>query len=104
MTLQLRPPRVHVPRVQIPAPRVSREELDVAVKTAQSYLPPTREIAYYGGLALMAVFDLIEWPVAAAMGLGTVILRTRRDDEASRSARARPARTAGQREKRTAAE
>jgi hypothetical protein len=39
------------------------------------YLPPPERLAFYGGLGLAAVLGAIDWPVATAIGLGTMIAR-----------------------------
>jgi hypothetical protein len=39
------------------------------------YLPPPERLAFYGGLGLAATLGAIDWPVAAAVGLGTIIAR-----------------------------
>ncbi|SEG14090.1 hypothetical protein SAMN04489712_103366 [Thermomonospora echinospora] len=36
-------------------------------------LPPPERLAFYGGLGAMAAFNVISWPVAAAIGVGTAI-------------------------------
>jgi hypothetical protein len=75
-------------------PQVGGREVGRAVGAARAFLPalPSRErLAYYGGLGALAAFGLLEWPVAAAIGVGTVIaqrsrsgggenLRSRRED------------------------
>jgi hypothetical protein len=77
VTAQFRAPDLHLPQVHVPSPRLSREELGSAVQTARSYLPPPRELAYYGGLAALAAFEVIEWPVAVAIGIGAAVFGRR---------------------------
>ncbi|HEY6595399.1 MAG TPA: hypothetical protein VI011_15075 [Asanoa sp.] len=104
VTAQFRLPRIQTPRTLRPpirtswiraprwsAPRVpSRLEVRAAARGASSFLPPPRRLAYYAGLGALAVLEVIEWPVAAAIGVGTAVaVRTRRDEPAS------AARTAG---------
>lgn len=36
-------------------------------------VPRPEQLAYYGGLALLAVFDLIDWPVAVAVAAGHLL-------------------------------
>ena len=43
------------------------------VDTVRTNLPSREEMAYYGGLGLLAALSVIEWPVAAAIGVGTVV-------------------------------
>lgn len=40
-----------------------------------AYLPPPDRLAFYGGLGLAAVIGAIDWPVATAIGLGTMLAR-----------------------------
>ncbi|MGW0446802.1 hypothetical protein ACWDWV_15720, partial [Streptosporangium sandarakinum] len=85
LTVQLRPPHMHLPHI-------NRQEAGHAVDTARSLLPPPERLVYYGGLGALAVAGLIEWPVAAAIGVGTVIAqRARRERAASPSAPPVPA-------------
>lgn len=58
-----------VPDLQPP----SREELGWVVQTAQSMLPSGRSLLFFGGLAITAIAGIIEWPVAAAIGVGSAL-------------------------------
>ena len=58
-----------VPDLQPP----SREELGWVVHTARSMLPSGRSLLFFGGLAATAVAGIIEWPVAAAIGVGSAL-------------------------------
>ncbi|GAT67339.1 hypothetical protein HS048_23260 [Planomonospora sp. ID91781] len=63
-------------------PRVGGREVGRVVGAARAFLPalpPRERLAYYGGLGALAAFGLIEWPVAAAIGVGTVIARRSRN-------------------------
>lgn len=66
VTVQMRAPRL---------PHVRSRGVGHAVAGARSILPPPERMAYYAGLGALAVFGVIEWPVAAAIGAGTVIVR-----------------------------
>jgi hypothetical protein len=66
MTVQLHRP--HVPRM-IP------HDVDEAVDTVQSTLPPVERLTYYAGLGALAALGIIEWPVAAAIGVGTMLAK-----------------------------
>lgn len=33
-------------------------------------VPPPQQLAYYGGLALLAAFEIIDWPIAIAVAAG----------------------------------
>jgi hypothetical protein len=79
VTAQFRAPQIHLPRVSIPSPPIGRHEVAAAAQVARSYLPPPRQVAYYGGLTLMAALGVLEWPVAAAIGVGTAVMGWHRD-------------------------
>jgi hypothetical protein len=49
------------------------QEMNRAVETVKTFLPPAERIAYYSGLGLLAALGLVEWPVAVAIGAGTVL-------------------------------
>lgn len=36
-------------------------------------IPRPEQLAYYGGLALLAAFELIDWPVAAVIAAGHLL-------------------------------
>jgi hypothetical protein len=46
-----------------------------AGRVVAGYLPPPDRLAFYGGLGLAAVIGAIDWPVAAAIGVGAMIAR-----------------------------
>jgi hypothetical protein len=66
VTAQFRAPDLHLPKPKA-------QEIGAALHTARSFLPPPRQALYYGGLALMAALEVVEWPVAAAIGVGTAL-------------------------------
>lgn len=69
---------------QFRLPTVSRREVTDAAGAVASAAPPPEQLAYYGGLGLLAVLELIDWPVAVAVGAGTVIAqRARRQGQHS---------------------
>lgn len=76
LSIQVRPPDVRLPRVEMP--HVSRQEIGHYADAARTFLPPPDRIAYYGALGALAVFGVVDWPVAAAIGVGTVIAQRRR--------------------------
>lgn len=49
----------------------TRDDLAGAAETVRGYLPSRGMMAFYGGLGVLAAFSAIEWPVAAAIGVGT---------------------------------
>ncbi|MEV6982863.1 hypothetical protein AB0M95_16600 [Sphaerisporangium sp. NPDC051017] len=67
--------RPHMPRMPrlMGGTRRRGQEMNRAMETARTFLPPPERIAYYGGLGLLAAVGLLEWPVAAAIGAGTLI-------------------------------
>jgi hypothetical protein len=97
VTLQFRRPDLHLPRF---GQREAGEAAGAVAATARSLSPA--ELAYYAGLGLLAVVELIEWPVALAVGVGTALARSggdggrdRRQDTAG-SGEARPGGTGPQ--------
>jgi hypothetical protein len=36
-------------------------------------LPPPERLVYYAGLGLLAVFEIVEWPVALMVGTGHML-------------------------------
>jgi hypothetical protein len=100
VTAQLRVPQLRAPHISaphIPAPRirapqlpalprphrpaVGRREIGDAARGAASLLPPPRELVFYTGLGALGALGLVEWPVAAAIGAGTMIARRSARDE-----------------------
>lgn len=75
--------RPHMPRMPR-MPQMKRmtegtmQETARAVETARTFLPPPERMLYYGALGALAVFGLVEWPVAAAIGAGTMIAQRAR--------------------------
>ncbi|MBP2703802.1 hypothetical protein JOL79_08290 [Microbispora sp. RL4-1S] len=76
LKIQVRPPEMHMPHMHMP--RVHRRDVGNAVDIARTFLPPPERIMYYGGLGALAALGLIEWPVAAAIGAGTMIAQRAR--------------------------
>ncbi|SMD24728.1 hypothetical protein [Kibdelosporangium aridum] len=79
VTAQFHAPELHLPHVRVP----DRQEISAALRTVGSYLPSPRKTVYYGGLALMAALELIDWPVAAAVAVGTAVAGTGQTRESS---------------------
>ncbi|GAA0408317.1 hypothetical protein Acor_71920 [Acrocarpospora corrugata] len=63
--------QVHRPHMQLPHP--GKAEAQQAMRTAKSMMPTSERIVYYGGLGALAVLGVIEWPIAAAIGIGTMV-------------------------------
>ncbi|RAU99908.1 hypothetical protein [Mycolicibacter senuensis] len=43
-------------------------------------VPRPEQLAYYGGLALLAAFEIIDWPVAAAVAAGHILANNHRSE------------------------
>lgn len=71
VTATFRKPEITLPPVRVP----NRKDVDAAVQTVQPYLPSPQQAAYYGALAALATVELIEWPVALAIGAGTAVVQ-----------------------------
>jgi hypothetical protein len=89
LRVQVRPPDMHLPHVELP--HLSRRDMGHAVDIARTFLPPPERIMYYGGLGALAAFGLLEWPVAAAIGAGTMIAQRTRSRDQRWSPLSRPA-------------
>jgi hypothetical protein len=61
---------LRMPQVTMRLPKMS---MDDAAKWMRASLPPVEELAYFAGLGLLGVLEVIEWPVVLAVGTGTVI-------------------------------
>jgi hypothetical protein len=71
-TIPVPVPELHTRHVPVP------ETVGQARRTLGRGLPPPERLAFYGALAAGAVFGIIDWPVAAAIGVGTIIARRTR--------------------------
>lgn len=60
--------RIPVPVEGVPGAVVAQTRW--TLRTLRTFLPPTERLLYYGGLGVMAVAGVLEWPVAAAVGAG----------------------------------
>ena len=61
----------HMPGHIVP----TRDDLAGAASTVQQYLPSREMTLWLGGLGTLAAFSVIDWPVAAAIGAGTIIAK-----------------------------
>ena len=50
-------------------------EVANAARTAASFLPDTKRLLYYGALGALVAAEMLEWPVAVAIGVGTEVAR-----------------------------
>jgi hypothetical protein len=55
--------------------RVPEVDVGSAVQAVRSSLSTPQRVVYYGGLVALAAFSVIDWPVAAVIGIGTEIAR-----------------------------
>jgi hypothetical protein len=65
-----KPETLHLPQIRVP----DRQQVLSAAQAVQSYLPSPEQAAYFGGLAALAAFEVLEWPVALAIGAGTALM------------------------------
>lgn len=77
-------PHMKIYKLHVPGPGV--HEVVVAGRSAAAHLPPAERLAFYGGLGAAAVLGVISWPVATAVGLGTVIARRARGADRAKTA------------------
>jgi hypothetical protein len=81
LTIQIRRPELRMPHVEmphvemprVPMPHIGKQEIGHYVDVARTFIPPPERVAYYGALGALAVFGVVDWPVAAAIGAGTII-------------------------------
>src|SRR5689334_18112617 len=53
---------------------IEKDTVEVAVPALGSLrLPPPQALAWLAGLAVLAVLEIVEWPVAVAVGAGHVL-------------------------------
>lgn len=70
---EAKPGHVKLPFVPVQLRAPGRADLDSAAHWASSVLPSGKSLWFLGGLAATAVVGVIEWPVAAAIGVGTAL-------------------------------
>ncbi|GAA5039774.1 hypothetical protein [Thermocatellispora tengchongensis] len=92
VTIRARKPEL--PSVRLPD---VRRELGHAVDIARTFLPPPERMVYYGGLAALAAVGVIDWPVAAAIGVGTIVVQRARQQGGNGESAARGRREAASR-------
>jgi hypothetical protein len=77
---------VHTLHADLPIPYLTPGDIGANARAATSRLPSLpglpspRRLAFYGGLGALAVTGLIDWPVAAAIGVATVVARGRGEE------------------------
>ena len=73
VTAEFHRTQLRLPTWRLPAPRGLGTTAGSAVAKARSLSPA--ELTYYAGLAGLAALELVEWPVALAVGAGTALAR-----------------------------
>ncbi|EQD86203.1 hypothetical protein A8924_4848 [Saccharopolyspora erythraea NRRL 2338] len=53
----------------------TRDELVFVLNIVRGYLPSPRMMVFYGALGALAVLEMVEWPVAAAIVAGAAVAR-----------------------------
>jgi hypothetical protein len=71
------PVPIVIPRLKVYHPPVLGN-IGQAGRSVAGRLPPPGRLAFYGGRGAAAVFGVIGWPVAVAIGAGTAIARRAR--------------------------
>jgi hypothetical protein len=65
-------PGVHLPAMpHVTPPR----QLADGLRMLAGYVPERERLVYYAGLGALAVAEVVEWPVALAIGVGTEVAR-----------------------------
>ncbi|WP_128376321.1 hypothetical protein [Streptomyces cavernae] len=92
---------LHAP---VPLPYLTKGDLTSTARAATARLPgrpQAKDLAFYGGLGAMAVAGALEWPVAAAVGGATWLVRSRRKETREEGAATPAERPAGDTSART---
>ncbi|TDD87939.1 hypothetical protein E1202_15440 [Saccharopolyspora karakumensis] len=61
----------HIPLPEIPG----RNEVASTVTAVRGALPSRNQLLFYSGLTAAAALSVIEWPVAAAIGIGAAVVQ-----------------------------
>ena len=71
---------LHIPGVRAAQKATEKNSVRVELPLIGTVvLPPTKQLAYVGGIALLAAVDIIEWPVAVALTAGHLLNRVSHD-------------------------
>lgn len=71
---------LHTARIPLPGGK----DVASAVDTVRGQLPSRDQLLFYGGLTAAAAFSVIEWPVAAAIGIGNALVQRSVHKEAAK--------------------
>ena len=66
--------QLHTAQISLPE-LPGRENLTSTVTAVRSALPSRDQLLFYSGLTAAAALSVIEWPVAAAIGIGAAVVR-----------------------------
>ena len=75
---------VHTLDAPIHIPYLTPADVRANARAATSWLPPlppTRDLAFYGGLGALAVAGALDWPVALAVAGATAVVRGKRKEQ-----------------------
>lgn len=72
LTLPFATVQWRLPEFSMPA---GRQDVMAAVHKVREVLPPPTQLAYYGGLGLLAVFEVVEWPVVVMAAAGMIVVQ-----------------------------
>jgi hypothetical protein len=65
---------LHTAHPRVPIPYVTPGDMFTGARSAASWLPSPRKLAFYGVLGGMAALEVLEWPVAVAIGAATEVI------------------------------
>jgi hypothetical protein len=88
---------MHTAHAKLPIPYFTPGDLGANAKAATSKLPgmpPPRRLAFYGGLGALVVTGLVDLPVAAAIGVATIVARSGRGEDQRRGEQRPPEQSA----------
>jgi cation-transporting P-type ATPase I len=54
-----------------------RDDASRLVQRAKKRVPPPDQLAFYGGLGVLAALNVVNWPVALAIGVGAAVVARR---------------------------
>ncbi|WP_416978641.1 hypothetical protein [Streptomyces sp. T028] len=65
---------LHTAHPRVPIPYVTPGDMFTRARSGTSRLPSPRKLAFYGALGAMAAVEVLEWPVALAIGAATEVI------------------------------
>ncbi|MFE0456675.1 hypothetical protein ACFW2D_36415 [Streptomyces sp. NPDC058914] len=65
---------LHTAHPRVPIPYVTPGDMFTGARSAASWLPSPRKLAFYGVLGGMAALEVLEWPIAVAIGAATEVI------------------------------